>query len=143
MSDRILGGVGLVLAAFYIWQAGLIQESFISDPIGPKAFPVIIGILLAAASLVIVLRPDPEPAWPAFSRLLEIGLAATVMLAYAQFLPLVGFVISTAVAAAYLAWRFGAGPARAAIAGVAISGGIFVVFHLILGLTLARGPLGF
>ena len=48
MSDRIFGGIGLLLAAFYIWQATLIQDSFISDPLGPKAFPIIIGVVLGA-----------------------------------------------------------------------------------------------
>ena len=38
MSDRILGGAGLALSAFYIWQATRIQESFMSDPVGPKGF---------------------------------------------------------------------------------------------------------
>jgi putative tricarboxylic transport membrane protein len=143
MSDRILGGFGVVLAAFYIWQATLVEESFISDPIGPKAFPIIIGVLLGAASLVIVLRPDSEPQWPALPKLFDILLAAAVMVAYAQLLPMVGFVVATAVAAAYLAWRFRAGVVRAMVAGLAISGGIYVVFHLALGLSLARGPLGF
>ena len=56
---------------------------------------------------------------------------------------LLGFVIATAFAAAFLSWRLGAGIIQAVIAGVAISVGIYVVFHLALGLSLARGPLGF
>ena len=36
MSDRILGVVGLALAAFFIWQATQIELSFISDPVGPR-----------------------------------------------------------------------------------------------------------
>ena len=35
------------------------------------------------------------------------------------------------------------GSVEAVIAGVAIALGIYLVFHLALGLTLARGPLGF
>jgi len=55
----------------------------------------------------------------------------------------VGFLLATAVAAAFLSWRLGAAPLSAVAAGVAISVGIYVVFHLILGLSLARGPWGF
>lgn len=142
MGDRLFGGIGLALAAFYIWQATRIQLSFISDPVGPKAFPIIIGLLLGVSSLVIILRPDPRPHWPALGRLAEIGLAVVVLLAYAYSLPSAGFLISTALAAAFLTWRLGTAPVPALVAGVLTSIGIYVVFHLILGLSLAEGPFG-
>ena len=143
MSDRVFGVVGLLLAAFYIWQATLTQVSFISDPVGPKAFPIIIGGVLALASAVVILRPDPEPQWPAFNRIFEIAMATAVMVAYAMLLPRLGFIIATVFATAYLSWRLGTTPFKAMIAGVATSLGIYAVFHLILGLSLARGPFGF
>ncbi|WP_457937657.1 tripartite tricarboxylate transporter TctB family protein [Mesorhizobium sp. 10J20-29] len=143
MSDRILGGICVALAAFYIWGATQIQLSFISDPVGPRTFPIIIAVLVGLSGLAIMLRPDPEPEWPAMGRFLEIAAAVVVLVAYAQVLPELGFVISTAFAAAFLSWRLGAGPIQATIAGILIAVGIYVVFHLILGLSLARGPFGF
>ncbi len=143
MGDRLFGGIGIALAAFFIWQATTIQESFIQDPVGPKTFPIIIGLLLGISSLVILLRPDPKPDWPAAGRLMEIGAAVLVLLAYAWVLPDIGFIVATTLASAYLAWRLGASALHAILAGVAIAVGIYVVFHLILGLTLARGPFGF
>lgn len=143
MSDRIFGLVGLLLAAFFAWSATLIRESFISDPVGPKAFPIIIAVVLGLASLVPLLRPDDAPAWPTFDRLLEIAIAAAVMVAYALLLPEAGFVIATAFAAAFLTWRLGTAPLWSLVVGASTSIGIYVVFHLILGLSLARGPLGF
>lgn len=143
MSDRILGGVGLALALLFIWQATLIQESPFSDVVGPKAFPIIIAVMLAASSLYFIAKPDPSPRWPNAGRLLEIVLAIAVMLLYAQLLPVLGFVIATAMASAYLGWRLGSTPVQALIAGVLTSGGIYLVFRVILGLSLAKGPLGF
>ncbi|MBU0582254.1 MAG: tripartite tricarboxylate transporter TctB family protein [Alphaproteobacteria bacterium] len=143
MSDRILGGICVALAAFYIWGATQIQLSFISDPVGPRTFPIIIAVLVGLSGLAIMLRPDPEPEWPAMGRFLEIAAAVVVLVAYAQVLPELGFVISTAFAAGFLSWRLGAGPIQATIAGILIAVGIYVVFHLILGLSLARGPFGF
>lgn len=142
MSDRIFGVVGLALAAFYVWSATLVKLSFISDPLGPKAFPFIIGGVLAVAAVVVLLAPDPEPIWPGFGRLLEIAAAVAVMSAYAAALPELGFLISTVFAAAFLSWRLGATPLQALGAGFAISVGIYAVFKLILGLSLATGPLG-
>ena len=143
MSDRILGGIGLLLAAFYIWQAQLIQLSFISDPVGPRTFPTIIGTLLALSSLAILIRPDADPHWPAFGRLAEIAASVAVLTAYAIFLPDLGFLIATTLAAAYLGWRLGTAPFWAFVTGLATAVGIYVVFNLILGLSLAKGPFGF
>jgi putative tricarboxylic transport membrane protein len=142
MGDRLFGVIGLALAGFFIWQATQIQTSFISDPVGPKAFPMIVGGVLGLASLVMVLRPDPRPNWPAAGPFLEIAVAALVMVIYALALPRVGFVVATAIASGLLSWRLGASPLGAGLAGVLIALGIYVIFHLILGLSLATGPLG-
>ena len=104
MSDRIFGGIGLALAAFFIWGATQIQLSFITDPVGPKTFPYIIGTIMAIASAIILVKPDAEPHWPRFSRLAEIAISVGVLVAYAMLLPEIGFVIATAVAAAFLTW---------------------------------------
>ncbi|MHA6346990.1 tripartite tricarboxylate transporter TctB family protein [Roseivivax sp. CAU 1761] len=143
MSDRIFGGIGLILALLFAWQAAIIQESFLTDAVGPKVFPYVIATVMGLASLYFLFKPDPEPHWPRAGRLAEIGLAALVMFAYAQLLPVAGFVIATAFAAAYLTWRLGSRPIESVVIGIATSLGIYVVFRLILGLSLARGPLGF
>ncbi|MCP1199119.1 tripartite tricarboxylate transporter TctB family protein [Notoacmeibacter sp. MSK16QG-6] len=143
MSDRIFGGIGLVLALIYAWQAAIIQESFLTDTVGPKMFPFIIAAMMGLSSIYFLLKPDPEPHWPHAGRLAEIGLAALVLAAYAELLPVAGFLISTAIAATYLTWRLGSKIIESLIIGVGTSVGIYVIFRLVLGLSLARGPFGF
>jgi putative tricarboxylic transport membrane protein len=143
MTDRIFGVVGLLLAIGFALAALTIKESFLSDAVGPKAFPLIIAAVLGLSSAVIALRPDESPQWPALGRLVEIFAAAVVMVLYAQLLPEVGFIIATFFASAYLTWRLGSGLVGSLLTGVGTSLGIYVVFHLVLGLSLARGPLGF
>ncbi len=143
MSDRIFGGIGLALCVFFIWRASLIELSFVSDPVGPKTFPIIIALVLGISSIFVILKPDDEPIWPAARNLLEIAVSVAVLVAYAILLPEVGFLIATAFAAGFLAWRLGTKPTQSAIAGVCTSVGIYVVFNLILGLSLAKGPFGF
>ncbi|BBU55145.1 MULTISPECIES: tripartite tricarboxylate transporter TctB family protein [Mameliella] len=143
MSDRIFGVVGILLAIGYVFAALAIEESFLSDAVGPKAFPLIIAAILGLSSLVIVLRPDAEPHWPALGRLVEVFASVVVLILYAEMLPVAGFVVATAFAAAYLAWRLGSAPLEAVLVGVGTSVGIYVIFHLVLGLSLARGPWGF
>lgn len=143
MSDRILGGIGLLLALIFIWQATLIQESPFTDIVGPKVFPIIICVVLGLSGIYFILKPDTSPTWPDAARLMEIAVAVAVMVLYAEMLPVVGFVIATAVASAYLSWRLGTMPLQALLAGVLTSVGIYVIFRMILGLSLAKGPLGF
>ena len=143
MSDRIFGVFGLALGIFYLWAASIIPDSFMTDVVGPRAFPYIVGTIILVCSVVFILRPDPEPVWPAFRDLAEIIFAGAVMFLYAWALPEVGFVISTIFATAYLTWRLGTAPLWSLVTGVATSVGIYVVFHLILGLALAKGPFGF
>lgn len=143
MSDRIFGVFGMLLAIGYVFAAFAIEESFLSDAVGPKAFPLIIAAILGVSSLIITLRPDAEPHWPALGRLAEIAGAVVVMILYAQALPVAGFVLATAFAAAYLAWRLGSAPLESVLTGIGTSVGIYVIFHLVLGLSLAKGPWGF
>lgn len=143
MSDRIFGVIGVLLAIAFAWSALIIEESFLSDAVGPKAFPLIIAAVLGITSLVIALKPDAEPSWPPMMRFLEIAAAAVVMMLYARLLPELGFLIATALGAAYLTWRLGTKPAQSLLVGVLTSGGIYIIFHLVLGLALAKGPMGF
>ena len=143
MSDRIFGFFGLALAAFYFWATSIIPDSFMIDVVGPRAFPYIVGTVLAICSLYILLRPDAEPDWPNLTNFIEIIFATAVMFLYGWALSRVGFIIATVFATAYLSWRLGTRPLGSLITGVATSAGIYVVFHLILGLSLAKGPLGF
>lgn len=143
MSDRIFGLVGLLLGAFYLWAASIIPDSFMTDVVGPRAFPYIVGAILVLCSVVFILRPDPEPRWPLLRDFAEIVFAGAVMFLYAWALPEVGFLVSTVFATAYLTWRLGTQPLWSLVTGVATSGGIYIVFHLILGLSLAKGPFGF
>lgn len=143
MSDRIFGVIGVLLAIGYAFSALIIQESFLSDAVGPKAFPLIIATVLGLSSAAIALKPDASPKWPGLMRLAELAAATVALVLYAELLPVLGFVIATAACAAYLAWRLGSHPLESLIVGVGVSIGIYAIFHLALGLSLARGPLGF
>ena len=73
----------------------------------------------------------------------ELLMAVAVMGLYAWLLPELGFLIATALATAYLTWRLGTGPLASVIFGTCAAVGIYIVFKIILGLSLAEGPWGF
>lgn len=139
MSDRLLGGVVLVLALAFVVGASQIQAALVFDPLGPQTFPIIIGITLAVSAGYPLLRPDPNPEWPKGRSLLEIVFALGILILYAQLLTSLGFVIATLLAAGLLSWRLGARARSAPVIGVSIAVGIYAVFHWVFGLSLPYG----
>ena len=143
MSDRIFASICIALAVLMGWGATIIEESFIQDPLGPKAFPLVIAVVLAACGVAMFLRPDEDPVWPHRRKQIQLLWTIGAMILYVQFLPVVGFLVATAIGAGFLCWQLGASVKQACWGGFSISVSIYVVFKLILGLSLARGPFGF
>lgn len=143
MSDRIFAVFGLIFAGLMAWSSTLIEESFIQDPLGPKAFPVVIAALVALASVAMLIKPDQDPLWPQARKWLELAISVGVMVIYAYILPEVGFVIASALLTAFLVNRLGGTLPQALVAGVLTSVTVFVVFGYGLHLSLAKGPWGF
>jgi putative tricarboxylic transport membrane protein len=143
MSDRIFGGIVLTMSFLMMWAATLIEESFIQDPLGPKAFPLVIAGVMALSAVVMFFKPDAEPEWPGLYKLVELLATVGVFVAYAQLLPVAGFVVATIFATAFLCWRLGGTPRQAIFGGGSIAVGIYLLFHFVLGLNLAKGPWGF
>ena len=139
-SDRIFGLVATLLALAYIASATQIETSFLSDPVGPKAFPVVIGIVAAICGMFLMLKPDPEPTWPTARTFGALGFAVIVLVLYAYTLRPLGFIIPTAFAAGILSYQISARPGYAAAAGAGLSIGLFILFKFALGLGLVPFP---
>ena len=142
MSDRIFGLVALFVALAYIASATQIQSSFLADPVGPKAFPILIGIVAAICSLVMILRPDPDPDWPVGATWISLLIAVVVLVGYAYALKPMGFLIPTAIAASVLSYQISPRPLPAALSGVGLSVGLFILFKYALDLGLVAFPKG-
>ena len=140
MSDRIFGLIALAVALFYILSATDIQTSFLSDPLGPRAFPYIVGGVMAISALFIILMPDENPTWPPLTTFLKIGFAVVVLVVYAESLRPLGFLLPTAVAAGILSYQISPRIVPAIVTGVGLSVGLFVVFKYGLGLGLFPIP---
>jgi len=55
-KDVAAGGILLVLAALYYWQTQQILESSLSDAVGPKGLPLMLGAGLAIVASLIFIR---------------------------------------------------------------------------------------
>jgi putative tricarboxylic transport membrane protein len=140
VSDRIFGLVVLCVALAFIASAFQIQTSFLSDPVGPKSFPILIGSVAAICALVMILRPDPDPAWPGPRTFVALGIAVVVLVAYAYALKPLGFILPTFVAASLLSYQIRPRALPAFLTGVGLSFGLFALFKFVLGLGLIAFP---
>lgn len=139
--DRLTGLVFALLGLGAIWHAHGLQVAFSSDPVGPKAFPMIIGGVMFLAGAALVVRPhDVEwegGRWPL------VALVAMASLVYPLLLIPLGFVLATTLLSFIVARALGGGWWQSAVAGAALSAAIFLLIDILLGLPLPTGPLGF
>lgn len=139
-SDRIFGVVVIIGALAYIAGAFQIQTSFLSDPVGSKTFPIILGAVAIICGLVFIFRPDDEPDWPDMATIGNIAIAAVVMVVYAYALKPWGFLMPTAICAAILSYQISPKPTLAVLTGIGLSIGLFIIFKYLLGLGLQPLP---
>ena len=142
VSDRIFGVVVVLGALAYIAGALQTQTSFMSDPVGSKTFPILIGSVAGLCGLFMIFKPDEQPDWPDLKSALALLIAVLVLICYAYALKPLGFLIPTAIAAAILSYQISPRSAFAAMTGPGLAVGLFVLFKYILGLGLVAFPKG-
>lgn len=139
--DRVAGAILALLGAGAIWHGYGLQVAFAADPIGPKAFPIIVGLILLISGASIALRPQ-QMVWEAgdYRRVVLIAVAALI---YPFILVPLGFVPATSILGILCAKAFRGRTVPSIIGSIATACVIFVLIDIGLGLGLPRGPLGF
>jgi len=148
----VVGAAAVVLAAAAIaLEATTFDVMFPTDPLGPKAFPMVAAFLLAIGGLALLrdgLRggtegtappPAAAPATPVTGARTRILLATLSFIAYAFLLAPLGFVFATVLEFALLARLFGGTLVRGAAVGLAFAFLLYVLFVYGLGLPLPLG----
>ncbi len=139
--DRATGLALVLLGAGAIWHGYNLQVAFAADPIGPKAFPIIIGLVLVVSGASVAIRPETIE-WEAgdYGR---VGLIVAATLIYPFVLVPMGFVPATSILGFFCALAFKGRVIPSIIASIVTACVIFILIDLGLGLGLPRGPLGF
>jgi putative tricarboxylic transport membrane protein len=151
VGPRIFAGALLLLAAIVLIEAFQIREAGGFQALGPRAFPLAIGVGLLVLGMFLLLRttlrPDEELAkqageeeaaahWP------TVGLALAGLVLYALALDPLGYIVATAafvpVEARVLGSRH---PIRDLIVAAPVAAAIFFFFTEFLGVRLPEGLL--
>jgi putative tricarboxylic transport membrane protein len=144
MVDRLFAGVWLALTLGFAAIARTYEAQFSYEPIGPRAFPLMLAGISAVCALWLLLRPKRIA--EALPPLPEGGVtrAAVLMIglfAYAFLFEWVGFPLATVLATVVIGRLFGGSWLGATVAGVALGVSLFVLFDKILDVTLPLGAL--
>nr|WP_239479616.1 tripartite tricarboxylate transporter TctB family protein [Actibacterium sp. 188UL27-1] len=134
--------VVLISALAYVASATQIQSSFLSDPVGPRAFPMGIGVVAAICGAVMMWKPDADPTWPTLGTLGALAFSVVVLVVYALTLKPLGFLLPTALAAGVLSYQISPRPIFAVVTGIGLSIGLFLIFKYALDLGLVPFPKG-
>jgi putative tricarboxylic transport membrane protein len=151
MTDRIIGALTLLLAAVYLYATAQIPTLEIGDPLGPKAFPILLGIALIAAAILLFVEtlkksrePGTEVPRESLRHLWLIGGVTAWTAFYFGVFDRVGYLVSTMVYLLVMTAVFNPGKWWANIlTSVLFALGSYVLFVKILGVVLPVGILGF
>ncbi|UJW83266.1 tripartite tricarboxylate transporter TctB family protein [Hydrogenophaga sp. SL48] len=141
MSDRVLGAVCVVASAAMAWAAQDYAAAISYEPVGPRAFPLLLAVGLGLSGLWLVLRPTGGAEsfrgvpWKATA------LCAAAVLAYALLFQWLGFALATALMALPVGMAFGGSWKQSLTGGAALGLVLFLLFDKVLDVVLPTGPL--
>jgi putative tricarboxylic transport membrane protein len=143
MVDRIFGLVLLAVALGYGALAFRLEAPFQYDPLGPGAWPEILAVALTVAAVALQFTPDENPDWGGAATLRRLALVFAGLVLYALSFVAAGFILSTTVFCAAVAWYLGVRPLRAVAFGALVGVPGYFICTRLLVLNLPSGPLPF
>ncbi len=141
MYDRIFAGALLLLSGLIVWTAVGFDVPFQYEPLGPKAFPILLSVLLALAALWLIIRPSENDWLPDRKILVKLLSGLVVMGAYAALFETAGFIPATFLAGTAFSYFFGEKPLRAAAYALVLSVSSYFLLKDVLQLNVPVGAL--
>ena len=113
------------------------------EPVGPRAFPLLLSVLLAVAGGWLVVRPGTHTSGLGLSSVNTLGLAVLAVIGYALLFETLGFTLATALMAVPVGIAFGGGWKHALLGGLGLGIGFYLLFDKVLDVVLPTGVLSF
>lgn len=139
-AQRIPGLALLAFAIVYCVLSADIEYGFSSDPWGPRAFPLFLGVVLAALSIWYACRPGLAEPWPRGALARKLAALLGLSFATAGLYTTVGFPVATFLLCGGVALLFRATYRQAIAVGIANAAIWYGLFTGVFGVPL---PLGF
>ena len=140
MMDRAFG-VFLLLLGLYVIYGGLaIEVPFSYDPLGPKTFPVVLGVLLSALSVFIIAKPEKSH-FPEGAIRLKTVFIVVLLVLYSFSFDVLGFLLSTVLLVFFISRIFQGTTKQALASAVGVSLAVYVLFGILLEVALPVGKI--
>lgn len=143
MSDRILGAACVIVGAGMAWAARDYAAPISYEPVGPRAFPMLLAALLAAGGLWLVFKPGGDEPWLNKVPLGPLAFAVVAVFAYAFLFQWLGFTLATVAMAMPVGMAFGGSWMKSLAGGVGLGLLLFLGFDKLLDVVLPSGLLAF
>lgn len=154
MADRVIFVCIVVLAAVYFYATAQIPSLEIGDPLGPKAFPRLLGIVLVFTGGMLLMemwrargkKRQEDASAPAVDRRVVMVISGVVVWTalYLSVFELLGYVIATSIYLLALMAYFHPGRwVTNILCAVLFCVGSYVMFNYVLGVNLTKGILPF
>ncbi|WP_330115090.1 tripartite tricarboxylate transporter TctB family protein [Pseudomonas sp. JS3066] len=144
MYVRIFAAVWLLVCAVLAVVAWGFQAPFSYDPVGPRAYPLLLLFLMVTAALWLIYKPgdaDSLPiSWPLARK---VALCVLALFAYALLFEPLGFVVSTSLVGFGLGLLFMGRPLASLVSGVLMGLLLYGLFDYLLDVPLPLGLLAF
>lgn len=141
MSDRVFALVWLALCAVAAGIGWQIEAAFSYEPIGPRAYPLLVIVLMALCAGCLACRRGDRADWPSAATLGRLSSLALLLLAYAAVFEWLGFPLASALLIVGIGRLFGGGWLACLLLGVISGIGLYYGFDRLLDVTLPAGRL--
>lgn len=111
------------------------------EPVGPRAFPLLLAGLMGLAGLWLVLRPTVRDGTLRGVPLKPTLVCLVTIIIYALTFEVLGFAVATAIMALPIGLAFGGNWKQSLVAGVGMGVTLFFVFDKLLDVVLPTGIL--
>jgi putative tricarboxylic transport membrane protein len=138
--DRAFGIFLLLVGAYVIYGGLALEVPFSYDPLGPKTFPVTLGILLSALSVFIIAKPE-KAHFPEGATRLNTVFIVVLLVVYSSSFNYLGFLLSTALLVFFISKIFQGTTKQALGSAVGVSLSVYALFGILLEVPLPAGIL--
>lgn len=145
-SERILTGIIAVCGLFLLIYACNFEAPISYDPVGPKAFPILLMGLITASAVYLTVRPAMmfEPVELGWTKHLlgKLVLCATALTVYAIVFEWLGFIAATLLVTIAVGKLFNGKTIPVVITGLVLSTSTYYLFDRVLDVPLPLGLFG-
>lgn len=140
-SDRVLGILAILMGAGMAAMAWGYAAPVEYEPVGPRAFPLLLAGLISLCGAWLVLKPSHHAHFGSGTQLRSVGLCGLYVLLYAVLFQVLGFVLATMLMSIPVGRLFGGTWKQSVLTGVGMGFVLYLMFDKLLDVVLPAGVL--